>query len=82
MYPRIKYLEPCEDYLLHVVFDDGTAVLYDVKEDIQVLPGYQALVSIHGLFRQVQLDESRTCVYWNDDIDIPSDAIYQYGKHI
>ena len=25
---------------------------------------------------QVQLDESRTCVYWNDVIDLPSDAIY------
>ena len=26
-----------------------------------------------------QLDTSRTCIYWNDRIDLPSDAIYEYG---
>ena len=40
----------------------------------------QNLKNIYGLFEQVQLDESRTCVFWNDDIDLPSDAIYEYGK--
>ena len=27
----------------------------------------------------MQLDESRTCVFGNDSIDIPSDTIYEYG---
>ena len=31
------------------------------------------------LIEQVQLDESRTCVYWNDYINLPSDTIYEYG---
>lgn len=26
-----------------------------------------------------RLPESRTCVYWNSEIDLPSDAIYEYG---
>ena len=38
------------------------------------------LKNIKGLWQQVQLDASRTCVYWNDYIDLPSDAIYEYGK--
>lgn len=25
----------------------------------------------------LQLDESRTCVFWSDEIDLPSDAIYE-----
>ena len=81
MIQRIKSIEPLPDFLLSVAFDDGKRVVYDVKEDMN-LPGYDSLRSVCGLFQQVQLDESRTCVYWNDEIDLPSDAIYEYGKAI
>lgn len=79
MIPRIRSVTPLENYMLHVIFDDGKAVLYDVKDDIQTIPKYEDLRTIPGLFQQVQLDESRTCVFWNDFIDLPSDAIYEYG---
>lgn len=80
MIPRIKSVKPMNDYCLEVIFDDGRNVLYDVKEDIDTLPGYEDLKCIPGLFDQVQLDESRTCIFWSDDIDLPSDMIYEYGK--
>lgn len=80
MIPRIKTVTPLSDYRLHVVFDDGKAVIYDVKEDIQEIESYKELEAVHGLFECVQLDESRTCVYWNDFIDLPSDTLYEYGK--
>ena len=79
MIPRISRIKPLPDYLLDVSFDDGRRVIYDVKEDMQ-LPGYSALREVYGLFQQVQLDESRTCVYWNEDIDLPSHALYEYGR--
>ena len=82
MIPRIKQIEPLADYLLRVVFDDGKIVLYDVKEDMRDIPSYAVLGSTYGLFGQVQLDESRTCIFWNDEIDLPSDAVYEYGKTI
>ena len=40
------------------------------------------LKTVTGLFDQVQLDASRTCIYWNDEIDLPSDILYEYGKQI
>lgn len=79
MIQRIKTIKPMPDYMLMVSFDDGKRVLYDVKEDFD-LPEYSSLKSIHGLFDQVQLDESRTCVFWTRDVDLPSDIIYEYGK--
>ena len=54
--------------------------MYDVKEDIKELPTFRALVDVYGLFKQAQVDSSRTCVYWNDQIDLASDSIYEYGK--
>lgn len=80
MIPRIKSVKSKDNYVLQVIFDDGKNVLYDMNEDIDTLPGYDDLKNIYGLFDQVQLDESRTCVFWNEDIDLPSDMIYEYGK--
>ena len=52
-----------------------------VKDDMH-LPGYHLLRDMAGLFQSVQLDQSRTCVFWNDEIDLPSDIIYEYGRGI
>ncbi len=82
MIPRIKKLSALDNFKLEVEFDDGKKVIYDVKDDIETLPSFQPLQSEHGLFKQVQLDSSRTCVYWNDEIDLASDSIFEYGKII
>ena len=62
MIRRIRTVRPLPDFLLSVSFEDGKRVVYDVKEDMG-LPGYIALRDVRGLFEQVQLDPSRTCVY-------------------
>lgn len=76
---RISSLEPQPGLKLRVSFDDGRTVLYDVAEDVASLPSYAPLAEVEGLFMQAALDPSRTCVFWNDEIDLPSDAIYEYG---
>ena len=78
--PRIKALNVLDDYLLKVTFDDGKTVIYDVKDDINDIPSYRDLMNIKGLFSRARLDESRTVVSWTEDIDLPSDSIYEYGK--
>lgn len=76
-----KSIKPASCFMLNVVFDDGREVLYDVKEDFS-LPGYQNLETVPGLFESVRLDQSRTCVFWSEDIDLPSDTICEYGLQI
>lgn len=82
MIQRISAITPLPDYMLSVSFDDGQCVIYDVKDDITQIPGYDLLETATGLFERVQLDKSHTCVFWNDEIDLPSHAIYEYGKPI
>ncbi len=79
MIPRIKSFTPCEGYQLLVTFDDGRVVRYDVMDDIRTIPAFRNLEMEYGLFQNAQLDQSRTCIYWNDQIDLPSDTIYEYG---
>ena len=82
MIPRVKSVIPMENYILDVVFDDNVRVHYDMKEDISSLPGYDDLRNIQGLYQNVQWDLSRTCLYWNEYIDLPSDIIYEYGESL
>ena len=82
MLHRIKTIEPLPDYCLRAVFDDGQVVIYDVKDDIRHIPSYRSLTTIAGLFRCVQIDKSRTCVFWNDEIDLPSDTLLEDGERV
>jgi len=78
--PRIKKISAKEDYKLLVTFDDDVTVVYDVQDDINTIPAFRELESSVGLFHNFSLDESRTVVFWNDRIDLPSDTIREYGK--
>lgn len=80
MITRIKDIKALDNFILLVIFDDNKIVEYDMKDDIKELPNYNDLQDIPGLWKQVHIDESRTCIYWNDYIDLPCDILYEYGK--
>ena len=82
MIPRIKDIQPLTDYKLFVRFDEGKEVVYDVGEDIRSIEAFEDLKAIPGLFENVSLDSSRTCIIWNERIDLPSDTIFEYGTPI
>ena len=79
MIPRIKSIEPMANFKLFVQFDEGKKVIYDVDDDIRGIASFQELKTLPGLFENARLDSSRTCVVWNERIDLPSDTIYEYG---
>lgn len=79
MIPRISSIHPLQDFILQVSFDSGEVVLYDVKDDIRTLNDFKVLETEYGLFQNVQIDSSRTCVFWNDRVDLASDTILEYG---
>jgi len=78
--PRIKSVKPQENYKLLIQFDGGETVIYNVLEDIDAIDDFVLLKTERGLFENVQLDDSRTCIYWSDRIDLPSDTLLEYGE--
>ena len=82
MIPRIKQFEISDNWKLLVTFDDGFQVCYDVKDDIDTIEDFKSLTTVVGLWPMAQLDTSRTCIYWSEQIDLPSDTIYEYGVPI
>ena len=82
MIPRIKSVKPQDNYKLLIQFDGGETVLYNVLEDIDAIDDFGPLKTERGLFENVQLDDSRTCIYWSDRIDLPSDTLLEYGERV
>ena len=82
MIPRIRTVEALDNLVLHVTFDGGEEVLYDVKEDVRDIAGFRPLETEPGLFENFVLDSSRTCVTWTEMIDLPADTILEYGKRV
>lgn len=82
MIPRIQSVAPMKGYQLLVIFDGGQRVVYDVSDDIRTIPDFSPLKDCAGLFDRPELDSSRTSVFWNDRIDLPSDTLLEYGVPI
>ena len=82
MIPRIKSVKPQDNYKLLIQFDGGETVIYNVLEDIDAIDDFVPLKTERGLFEHVQLDDSRTCIYWSDRIDLPSDTLLEYGERV
>ena len=82
MIPRIKRIIPRDHFKLYIGFDNGEEVIYDVQEDIDAIEDFQLLKTQQGLFQNFQIDESRTCIFWSDRIDLPSDTLFEYGRKL
>ena len=82
IFPKITNVIPLENYKLYVSFEDRTEVIYNVGTDIEEHVSYRDLKLVPGLFQNLKIDESRTRIYWRDDIDLPSDMIYEYGDKL
>ncbi len=78
---KITSVKPLENFVLFITFDNGVSVHYDMKDDLD-LPGYDDLRLIPGLFQNVNIDSSKTCIYWSDTIDLPSDTLFEYGERV
>lgn len=71
--PRVTEVIPNDNYELILTFNNGEKRKFDVKTLFKY-PMYEPLKNI-GFFKLVKVDNM--CVYWNDDIDICPDALYQ-----
>jgi hypothetical protein len=73
MNPRPTDVIPLDEYKLLVTFKNNERKVYDVLP-LLPLPIYKTLEN-KGLFSSVKTDGM--CVFWNEDIDICPDRLYE-----
>lgn len=73
MNPRPTDVIALEDYELLITFKNGEKKIFDVKPYLQ-LKLYEPLMN-KGFFKLAKADGMT--VYWNDDLDICPDELYE-----
>ncbi len=78
MYPSVKKVVPCEDYVLSIVFDNGESGTLDMKEILDF--GVFQRLKDHEAFRRVRV--SFDTVAWDSGIDLDPEFVYAKCKGI
>lgn len=78
----IKSVKAKEKYILSAVFIDGTIKEYDMQPLFKIFPQFNDFEEIDGLFEKVKVDAGGYGVYWNDDLDLDANDIWEDGKYI
>ena len=79
IFHRIKKITPLEDLILRVEFQDGIIKDYDVKPLLKIIPAFEMLSYVPGLFKQVQVDVGGYGIIWNDELDLDCNELYFEG---
>ena len=78
--PRIKAVEPLEEKLLLVTFDNEVRKIYDCR-DILKLERFQ-LLHHDAFFKAVKVDAGGYGVSWNDDMDLSEYELWTNGVEL
>ena len=79
MFHKIKEVKPIKNYVLYVVFVDGTEKIYDIEPLFVEIEVFNSFKIISGLFEQVKVDAGGYGISWNDDIDLSCDELWDNG---
>lgn len=82
MFHKVKSITPEKDYRLLVQFSEGTTKQYDVTRLFDKWPVFQELKRTPGLFECVKIDAGGYGVFWNDEIDLECEELWDNGKTI
>ena len=72
--------EKRENYILEIVFENGTKKIYDVASLFEQYPSFLELKNNYELFKQVNVDVGGYGISWNDDIDISCNELWDNGQ--
>ena len=80
MFHKVKDVKSLDNYILKVIFQDDTIKYYDVSPLFSKWMVFNDLKNIQGLFNQVQVDIGGYGIYWNDNIDLSCNELWENGK--
>ena len=79
MFCKIKSVKSLENYILEIVFENDTIKYYDVSSLFEKWTIFKKLKIIKGLFEQVKVDKGGYGIYWNDEIDLSCNELWENG---
>jgi hypothetical protein len=78
MPPKIKHINADDDYRLLITFDNGIKKIYNFSQKF-IDDRYQLLKNL-AFFKSVQIEPGGYGLYWNDDIDISENELWEKSE--
>lgn len=82
MFYKVKNVEPLDDYILLVAFQNGINKKYDIKLLLEKWSVFKDLINIPGLFKQVKVDNGGYGISWNENIDLSCNELWNNGIEV
>lgn len=80
MFNKVKEVEPLQNYVLLVTFENGVKKYYDLNPSFKKWKVFCDLINISGLYNNVKVDAGGYGISWNDNIDLSSNELWENGK--
>lgn len=77
---RIKEVRTLKNFVVSVIFQGGIEKTYDVKGLFTEYPQFQVFETMPELFEQVKVDVGGYGIFWNDELDLAADEIWNCGQ--
>lgn len=79
---KVKEVSALADLKLSVQFTNGTTKIYDVTPLMHRFPVFKTLEDNELLFREVEVDQGGYGIFWNDDLDLSCDELWENGAEV
>jgi len=79
MFNKVATVTSLDNYILLVVFENGTSKKYDIKPLFNKWDTFKSLTNQQGLYELVKVDVGGFGISWNDDIDLSCNELWNNG---
>ena len=79
---RIKTVIPLENCMLSVIFQNGVEKKFDLYKMCDSFPQFRILEENRTLFEQVKVDVGGYGIYWDDQLDLDAEEIWDEGIQV
>lgn len=76
---KIVSVKPSGELTFDAFFQGGECRRYDVRPLFDRWPAFRALRDVPGLFALVRVEAGGYGVAWNDNLDLESEDIWEFG---
>jgi len=80
MFYKIKTVEPLDNFILYITFENDIKKYYDLKLLFDKWQEFKILQDNIKLFSNVKVDNGGYGISWNEEIDISCNELWENGK--
>lgn len=80
MFYKIKKVEPLDNFILYVTFQNDVKKYYDLKLLFDKWQEFKILQDNIKLFFNVKVDNGGYGVSWNEELDLSCNELWENGK--